>query len=110
MFYALYLSGLLLFQNIDPYEFLNGKWCESEESECFYIIYQDGILIYDIPEGGFRSGIELIKYDKKEKKIYWRIVGTTKKLNILRFKRMEMLNTLMEMLRRILKNINKHQR
>ena len=52
MFYLLYLSGLLLFQNIDPYE---------------------------IPEGGFRSGIELIKYDKKEKKIYWRIVGTTKK-------------------------------
>ena len=79
MFYLLYLSGLLLFQNIDPYEFLNGKWCESDESECFYIIYQDGILIYDIPEGGFRSGIELIKYDKKEKKIYWRIVGTTKK-------------------------------
>ena len=42
-----------------------------------YHFYTDPSTTYT--DGGFISGVELVKYDKKEKKIYWRIVGTSKK-------------------------------
>ena len=79
MFYITHLIILIFLQNIDPYKFLDGKWCESKDKECFYLIIEDGLIIYEDTDGGFRSGVELVNYDKKEKKIYWRIVGTSKK-------------------------------
>ena len=79
MLYLIQLIILIFIQNIDPYKFLDGKWCESKDKECFYLKYQDGLVIYEDTDGGFISGVELVKYNKKEKKIYWRIVGTSKK-------------------------------
>lgn len=79
MLYLIQLIILIFIQNIDPYKFLDGKWYESKDKECFYLKYQDGLVIYEDTDGGFISGVELVKYDKKEKKIYWRIVGTSKK-------------------------------
>ncbi|MBL30837.1 MAG: hypothetical protein CMC81_06335 [Flavobacteriaceae bacterium] len=79
MLYIIQLFFIFSIQNIDPYEFLNAKWCESKDKECFIITYENGLLIYEIPDGGFRSGIEMIKFDKKQKQIFWRIVGTSKK-------------------------------
>ena len=79
MFYITHLIILIFLQNIDPYKFLDGKWCESKDKECFYLIIEDGLIIYEDTDGGFRTGVEIVNYDKKEKKIYWRIVGTSKK-------------------------------
>tara|TARA_Y100000996_G_scaffold125199_1_gene94598 strand:+ start:1114 stop:1440 length:327 start_codon:yes stop_codon:yes gene_type:complete len=79
MFYITHLIILIFLQNIDPYKFLDGKWCESKDKECFYLKSEDGLIIYEDTDGGFRTGVEIVNYDKKEKKIYWRIVGTSKK-------------------------------
>ena len=79
MFYITHLIILIFLQNIDPYKFLDGKWCESKDKECFYLKIEDGLIIYEDTDGGFRTRVEIVNYDKKEKKIYWRIVGTSKK-------------------------------
>ena len=79
MIYITHLIILIFLQNIDPYKFLDGKWCESKDKECFYLKIEDGLIIYEDTDGGFRTGVEIVNYDKKEKKIYWRIVGTSKK-------------------------------
>jgi len=72
------LALLLLNQDFDVNEFLNGKWCEGKNKECFYLKHVDGLMIFEIPDGGYKSGVEVVKYDKKQNKIYWRIIGTTK--------------------------------
>ena len=69
MFYITHLIILIFLQNIDPYKFLDGKWCESKDKECFYLKIEDGLIIYEDTDGGFRSGVEIVNYDKKEKKI-----------------------------------------
>lgn len=73
------LAFLNFNQDFDPNEYLDGKWCEGEDEECFYFTYSDGLMFIEIPDGGFRSGVEAIKYDKKKNRVYWRIVGTSKK-------------------------------
>jgi|TARA_B110000116_G_scaffold73177_1_gene63437 hypothetical protein len=74
------LLVLLTFnQDFDPNKYLNGKWCEGKNKECFYFTYSNGLMFYEIPDGGFKSGVESIKYDIKQNRVYWRIVGTTKK-------------------------------
>ena len=79
------LAFLNFNQDFDPNEYLDGKWCEGKNKECFYLTYSDGLMFFEIPDGGFKSGVESIKYDKKQNRIYWRIVGTTKKPNTFKF-------------------------
>ena len=66
-------------QQFEVEKFLNGTWCEKDKQECFDLIFEDGLLMFEIPEGGYISGVEILKYDDENKKIYWRFVGTTKK-------------------------------
>ena len=66
-------------QQFEVEKFLNGTWCEKDKQECFDLIFEDGLLMFEIPEGGYISGVEILKYDDENKKIYWRIVGTAKK-------------------------------
>ena len=33
--------------------------------DCFNIIAENGLVIYETPTGDFRSGVEIINYDKK---------------------------------------------
>jgi hypothetical protein len=35
-------------------------------------------MLFEIPDGGYIEGVEVIKYDAEEKRIYWKIVGTNK--------------------------------
>lgn len=66
-------------QQFEVEKFLNGTWCEKYKEECFDLIFKDDLLMLEIPEGGYISGVEILKYDDENKKIYWRIVGTKKK-------------------------------
>lgn len=66
-------------QQFEVESYLNGEWCKkASDSECFSLIYDHGLLLFEVPDGGYVEGVELIRYDEKEKKIYWKIVGTQK--------------------------------
>ena len=66
-------------QEFDAERYLNGQWCKKNtETECFTLTYDRGLLLFEIPDGGYIEGVEVIKYDAEEKKIYWKIVGTNK--------------------------------
>ena len=51
----------------------------------FFPNLDHGLLLFEVPDGGYVEGVEVIRYDEKEKKIYWKIVGTQKILKILEF-------------------------
>jgi len=72
------LTFLITNQDFDVNRFLDGKWCEGKNNECFYLSYVDGLMIFETPDGSFKSGVEVVRYDKKQNRIYWRIVWTTK--------------------------------
>ena len=42
-------------QQFEVEKFLNGKWCEKDKQECFDLIFEDGLLMFEIPEGGYIS-------------------------------------------------------
>jgi hypothetical protein len=66
-------------QQFEVESYLNGEWCKkAADSECFSLIYDQGLLLFEVPDGGYVEGVEVIRYDEKEKKIYWKIVGTQK--------------------------------
>ena len=68
-------------QDFDVADYLNGKWCESEEIECLKITKADGLLTYATLTGDFRGGIEIVDYDPETKVIRWQIIRTNKKIN-----------------------------
>lgn len=35
--------------------------------EYFDLIFQDGLMMFEVPEGGYISGVEVLKYDRKNK-------------------------------------------
>jgi hypothetical protein len=71
-------STLSFSQELDVENYLDGTWCDKDKFSCFNLISDNGLLIYEIPDGGFISGVEIIKHDTSSKKIYWRLVGTNK--------------------------------
>ena len=71
-------------QEFNVEEFLNGQWCDKEKSDCFNIIANNGLIIYETPTGDFRSGIEIISYDKKKDVIKWELIKTSRKTNSFR--------------------------
>ena len=68
-------------QEFNVEEFLNGQWCDKEKSDCFNIIANNGLIVYETPTGDFRSGIEIISYDKKKDVIKWELIKTSRKTN-----------------------------
>ena len=53
---------------VDSY--LNVEWCKkASDSEFFSLIYDQGLLLFEVPDGGYVEGVEVIRYDEKEKKI-----------------------------------------
>lgn len=68
-------------QAIDLAEYLNGKWCDNDEIECFKIVSADGLLTYETLTGDFRAGVEIVDYNPKTKIIRWQIIRTNKKVN-----------------------------
>lgn len=80
-FYPIIIILLFSFsfsQDFNAEEYLNGTWCQKNKEECFDLIFQDGLLMFEVPEGGYISGVEVLKYDRENKKIFWRIIGTNK--------------------------------
>ena len=71
----------IIAQEFNVEEFLNGQWCDKEKSDCFNIIANNGLIIYETPTGDFRSGIEIISYDKKKGVIKWELIKTSRKTN-----------------------------
>ncbi|PWH10130.1 hypothetical protein DEJ39_07965 [Bacteroidetes bacterium SCGC AAA795-G10] len=71
-------------QEFNVEEFLNGQWCDKEKSDCFNIIVNNGLIIYETPTGDFRSGIEITSYDKKKDVIKWELIKTSRKTNSFR--------------------------
>tara|TARA_B100000767_G_scaffold180210_1_gene168212 strand:- start:5252 stop:5590 length:339 start_codon:yes stop_codon:yes gene_type:complete len=71
-------SGYYYSQEFEAEEFLDGTWCQKDKEECFDLIFQNGLLMFEIPEGGYISGVEILKHDRENKKIFWRIIGTNK--------------------------------
>ena len=78
----LYITLLSFFgsnQEFDAERYLNGQWCKKNtDTECFTLTYDQGLLLFEIPDGGYIEGVEVIKYDESERKIFWKIVGTNK--------------------------------
>lgn len=74
----------IIAQEFNVEEFLNGQWCDKEKSDCFNIIANNGLIIYETPTGDFRSGIEIISYDKKKDVIKWELIKTSRKTNSFR--------------------------
>ena len=68
-------------QDFSAEEFLNGQWCDKEKSDCFNIIVDSGLIIYETTTGDFRSGLEIINYDKKKGIITWELIKTSRKTN-----------------------------
>ena len=71
-------------QNFNVEEFLDGQWCDKEKIDCFNIIAENGLVIYETPTGDFRSGVEIINYDKKKGIITWELIKTSRKTNTFR--------------------------
>ena len=71
-------------QDFSAEEFLNGQWCDKEKSDCFNIIAGSGLIIYETITGDFRSGLEIINYDKKKGIITWELIKTSRKTNTFR--------------------------
>ena len=71
----------IIAQEFNVEEFLNGQWCDKEKSDCFSIIANNGLIIYETPTGDFRSCIEIISYDKKKGVIKWELIKTSRKTN-----------------------------
>ena len=45
-------------------ELISGQWCDKEKIDCFNIIVDNGLIIYETTTGDFRSGRDN-NYDKK---------------------------------------------
>ncbi len=71
-------------QNFNVEDFLDGQWCDKEKFDCFNIIAENGLVIYETPTGDFRSGVEIINYDKKKGIITWELIKTSRKTNTFR--------------------------
>ena len=74
----LIITSYCFSQEFDTDKYLNGTWCQKGNQECFDLISQDGLLMFAIPDGGYIAGVEILKYDDINKKIFWRIFGTAK--------------------------------
>ena len=74
----LIITSYCFSQEFDIDKYLNGTWCQKGNEECFDLISQDGLLMFAIPDGGYIAGVEILKYDDINKKIFWRIVGTAR--------------------------------
>ena len=57
---------------------------ELNETDCFNIIADSGLIMYETITGDFRSGIEIINYDKKKGVIKWELIKTSRKTNSFR--------------------------
>ena len=80
-----FLSPLyIVAQNFNVEDFLDGQWCDKEKFDCFNIIAENGLVIYETPTGDFRSGVEIINYDKKKGIITWELIKTSRKTNTFR--------------------------
>ena len=75
---CLIYSSYCFSQKFDENDFLNGEWCNNEKFSCFNLISEGGLLVYEIMDGGYTAGVEVLNYDDNAKKIYWRIIGTNK--------------------------------
>ena len=83
--YILFLLPMYIFsQDFNVGQFLDGQWCDKEKSDCFNIIDDKGLIIYETPTGDFRSGVEIINYDKKKGVITWELIKTSRKTNTFR--------------------------
>ena len=79
LLFIIFLSFFTPNQEFDAERYLNGKWCKKNtDAECFTLTYDQGLMLFEIPDGGYIEGVEVIKYDAAEKRIYWKIVGTNK--------------------------------
>ena len=86
IFFKVFLlfSFVLMAQNFNSSEFLDGQWCDKDKVDCFNIIATDGLLIYETLTGDFRTGIEIIGYEEKSNTILWELVRTNRQIT--RFK------------------------
>lgn len=83
--FLFFLFPVLIFaQEFKAEEFLNGQWCDKEKNDCFNIIADSGLIMYETITGDFRSGIEIINYDKKKGVIKWELIKTSRKTNSFR--------------------------
>ena len=80
-----FLFPVILFsQEFKAEELISGQWCDKEKVDCFNIIVDNGLIIYETTTGDFRSGIEIISYDKKKGVIKWELIKTSRKTNTFR--------------------------
>ena len=80
-----FLFPIIIFsQEFKAEEFISGQWCDKEKVDCFNIIVDNGLIIYETTTGDFRSGIEIISYDKKKGIIKWELIKTSRKTNTFR--------------------------
>ena len=85
LFFLFFLFPVLIFaQKFNAEEFLNGQWCDKEKTDCFNIKAGNGLIVYETITGDFRSGIEIINYDKKKGVIKWELIKTSRKTNSFR--------------------------
>ena len=59
-----------------------GNGVIKKKSDCFNIIANNGLIIYETPTGDFRSGIEIISYDKKKGVIKWELIKAKRLIHL----------------------------
>jgi len=75
---CLIFSNYCFSQKFEVNDYLNGKWCNKDKFSCFDFVSEDGLLTFEIQDGGYIAGVEVLNYDDAAKKIFWRIIGTNK--------------------------------